>query len=258
MQTAFGQHKECSLSTFQQQSYYHNSDTFLIVRAEYTSTSEFLETSTTHSYLFKKNNRQLDTILKLDEGFAGDDEYTDYSNNSELLSDYLYSITYPESPYDYDSTVYNFYTSYDISPIKANVMAITESDWEYTGGAHGHGQSHYSFFDIDSNAHFGFDDVFKPSVMETIYDKVKKEFYFEGKYYDLTSEEFDDESSGQRYLTSQQYQFEEDSLIICVQMYDTLFGVIYVGYNYWEMGIAYKDLKRHMYKHSPIWRMLKE
>ncbi len=249
----------CINSKFTHEYFYYQEDTFMVVNYEETYSDEYQETGSESSIILRVRGKNVDALLSLMTMEA--EEVGPYYETNELkyqVDNYIYNQLHPESDEEYDEPVQEYYTHNTVFYIGAGIFSISEGHWEYGGGAHGYGHSTFGQYDAVTDKSFDWSDVFKKGTDDFVYEIVKKDMEYEGKYAGMTEEEVDEATKDSRFLSGEEYYFTSRGLEVVMQSYATLYGVFYGGYPGYQKSIPYADLKKYIIKDSPIWRLMKE
>ncbi len=147
----------------------------------------------------------------------------------------------------------------EIRQLYHNVFEISNNHWHYyPGAAHGYGHTSTYYFDVHENAYFDFDDVFESEVYPFLQEKLKAYIKEEYEHWEIDGEEekLDDIAETNYEIGSGNYAFSYDGLLIQAQMYQSLFGWIEMGYNYFGVEISWEELRLFLIPGNPLEKML--
>ena len=145
----------------------------------------------------------------------------------------------------------------EIKQLYHNLFEISSNNWQYyPGAAHGHGNTSVRYFDVSKNAYFDVDDVFKSGVYPFLQQKLKEHVRAEYENWDFEDAEVDSIAAQHYDLNSANYAFSYDGLLIQAQMYQSLFGWIEMGYNYFGIDIPWEELRPDLKPGNPLEKML--
>ena len=140
-----------------------------------------------------------------------------------------------------------------IHHVKDGLFSIDQSSYAYyPGAAHGYGTTSVNYFDAASMRYIDFEDVFSEDIHPFLQQKLKENIRADFPDWEFNDAEADSAAAENPGITNGQYLFETDGLTIQCQMYETLFGWMYVGYNYYSYTIGWDELQPYLKKPSPI------
>lgn len=144
-----------------------------------------------------------------------------------------------------------------IHHLEHGLFSIDKSHYEYyPGAAHGFGTTTVTYFDAAKDAYVDFGDVFTEDIYPFLHQKLKQSIREEFPDWEINDAEVDTIAAEGYAIDNGQYLFEKDGLTIQCQMYDTLFGWMYTGYNYFSFTLGWEELMPYLKKPSPIKMLL--
>ena len=147
----------------------------------------------------------------------------------------------------------------EIRQLYHNIFEITQNQWHYyPGAAHGYGHTRTFYFNVTENAYFNFDDVFESEVYPFLQEILKAHIKEEFEHWEIEDEEerINDIAEVNYELEPDNYAFSHEGLLIQAQMYQSLFGWIEMGYNYFGVEIPWEALQPYVKPGNPLEKML--
>lgn len=118
--------------------------------------------------------------------------------------------------YGYEARPYSLFIDYDISYNEKNIISITSTYYQYTGGAHGNTLTETSNINLKTGEKIELKDLFKQGVnyKKIITEEIKKQMALNDKFYSNAAAELETISDNQSYY------IEEGGLVVYYQPYE--------------------------------------
>lgn len=232
-------------------------DTFMIVSTTTTVKSGFYNSENTSCMFLKVKNGHAVDILFVREPQPDEEEYSpDDQPVSFPETEFAEKLLHPDTTLETDSTEYQYISACTIEHIRGYLFSVVSSKWQYTGGIHGFGNSSFEHYDARTNTFFDLVTTFTEGINEKLYANAKKEIKTTYPDWQFNESEVDSNAAGALELDATQYEFDSNGIVVINQMYSTLYGWIYLGYNEFSYSVPYRELKKLMRRESPLWRTL--